>query len=312
MIRAQSIFNRFNLLLVLALAMVSVGAAANKKVGTSGAQFLKIGAGARPTAMGEAFVGIADDVIAVYYNPAGLGFISRPQMTAMHTQWFQGMDYDFGAFAYPTNHGAFALSAATLKADDIARRGADESEQGDFGSLDAAYALSYARNMGPQLSLGLTARYLKQEIDSASAGAWGGDAGILKRLERYPVSVGLAVLHFGQEVKFNEEGDPQPLTIDLGFGVDLFRDRLKLGLNTKKPRDNDMQYGVGSEWKQPLGEDFRAALRAGYNSAGTDPDGTTGISLGAGLGFRQIDFDFAWVPFGDLGNTFRYAIVAKF
>src|SRR4029077_8125627 len=42
------------------------------QVGTSGAQFLKIGPGARPVGMGEAFTGVPDDIHAIYWNPAGL------------------------------------------------------------------------------------------------------------------------------------------------------------------------------------------------------------------------------------------------
>ena len=42
------------------------------KVGTVGAQFLKINIGARATGMGGSFTAVADDASAVYWNPAGL------------------------------------------------------------------------------------------------------------------------------------------------------------------------------------------------------------------------------------------------
>ena len=45
------------------------------KVGTTGAAFLEIGIGARAVAMGNAFVGTANDVTALYWNPAGLAGI---------------------------------------------------------------------------------------------------------------------------------------------------------------------------------------------------------------------------------------------
>jgi hypothetical protein len=60
-----------------------------------------------------------------------------------------------------------------------------------------------------------------------------------------------------------------------------------------------------------LGDDFKLALRAGYNSTITDADGS-GVSFGGGIGFRQFDFDVAWVPFGDLGNSMRYALRVRF
>lgn len=286
--------------------------ASDKKIGTTGAQFLKIGAGARPTAMGEAFVGIADDVNAVYYNPAGLSNISRPELTAMHTQWFQDMNYEFAGFAYPTNKGAFAFSAATLKVEDLERRNNDESYQGSFEAMDAAYALSYARNLGPLVSFGLTGRYIKQEIDSYSASTLAGDVGFLKRFAKRKFSLGLAIKHFGQPVEFKNVSDPLPLTIDLGWGTVLFREKLRLGIDLRFPRDNDIQYGTGLEFKQPMGNDLRLSLRGGYNSAVTDIKDGQGYSFGGGIGFRRLDLDFAWIPFGVLGNTFRYAVHFRF
>jgi len=54
--------------LVLGLA-VSAQAA---DPGTTSANFLKLGIGPRAVAMGEAQVGLANDVYATYWNPAGL------------------------------------------------------------------------------------------------------------------------------------------------------------------------------------------------------------------------------------------------
>ncbi len=302
--------------LLLAGAFLTLGAqssfASDKKAGTSGAPFLKIGAGARPTAMGDAFVGVADDVNAVYFNAAGLAFSKRPEMPAMHTQYIQDMNYDFGAFAFPTAVGSFGISAMTLKVVDLQKRNADESYQGTFDSIDAAYTLCYAKEIVPLLSVGVTGRYLKQEIDTASAGAWGGDVSVMKKMERLPLSLGLALRNMGPGIKFREESDPQPFIVDAGAGMRFFRERLCLGVDVSKPRDNGIQFGAGGEWTQPLMRDFRTSVRSGYKTAGTDADGASGLSLGAGLGYRQLSIDFAWVPFGDLGNTFRYAATFRF
>jgi hypothetical protein len=43
-----------------------------KKVGTSSAAFLKIPVGSRGASMGSAFVSLADDPSALYWNPGGL------------------------------------------------------------------------------------------------------------------------------------------------------------------------------------------------------------------------------------------------
>jgi hypothetical protein len=261
--------------------------------------------------MGNAFVGIADDVNAAYFNPAGLATIERPELTALHTQWFEGIDYDYGAYAHPLAAGVIGFSVATLKADSLEKRDESEGFQGTFNDLDSAYAISFGRKLNQSLSVGLTGRYIKEKIDSASASAWSTDIGLLKRFEERPLSLGVAVRHLGSKVKFDEEGDPQPLTVDIGAGYHLFDDRLLIGTNLFQPRDNGLKMGVGVEWKGRLSS-AGYALRGGFNSASTEADGASGLSLGAGLNLGKFNLDFAWVPLGNLGNTFRYAAHVKF
>ena len=57
-----------------ARAQVSLG---SQREGTSSATFLRIGVGARAEGMGEAFVAVANDPSAVFWNPAGLASLQR-------------------------------------------------------------------------------------------------------------------------------------------------------------------------------------------------------------------------------------------
>jgi hypothetical protein len=230
---------------------------------------------------------------------------------AMHTQWIQDIGYDYGAFAYPTDFGAFALSAATLKVDSVQKRGNDEGYQGSFDSVDAAYGLSYARTVGPLTSIGVTGRYVREKIDVYSAAVWSGDIGLLQRLGQRPVSLGLAVRHLGQGVEFRNQSDPLPLTVDVGLGGSFLRERLRMGVNVCKVRDTGVHPGAGIEWNQRLSRDFSASVRTGYNGSRTGAD-ASGFALGGGLSFRQFDLDTAWVPFGDLGNSFRTSALIRF
>lgn len=63
--------------------------------------FLDIGAGARPRALGNAFVGIANDANAVYWNPAGTTTLERIEITGMHSSLFFGTKYDYLAVVVP-------------------------------------------------------------------------------------------------------------------------------------------------------------------------------------------------------------------
>ena len=70
-------------------------------VGTSGAQFLKIGPGARVDSLGGAFGAIADDVTAIYWNPAGLSQLAATTpVSGTHTVWLADTRYNFLAFRH--------------------------------------------------------------------------------------------------------------------------------------------------------------------------------------------------------------------
>ncbi|MFH1725543.1 MAG: type IX secretion system membrane protein PorP/SprF [Elusimicrobiota bacterium] len=75
------------------------------------AAYEDVGVGARVTGMGNAFTAIADDVYAVYYNPAGLGTLDRPQLATTYSRLFTGLSDNsnlqnsFIAFEKPIQHG---------------------------------------------------------------------------------------------------------------------------------------------------------------------------------------------------------------
>jgi hypothetical protein len=207
--------------------------------------------------------------------------------------------------------GALAFSAATLSVGDLDRRQTDETKSGSFNATDGAYALTYARNLTPLLSLGLTGRYIQQKIDSYSASTFAGDIGLNKRLQDHPISFGLAIKQLGPAIKFRGESDPLPLSVDAGVAATVWRQNLLMTADARWRRDNTPGYGIGLEFGHSVGENGRFALRSGYDSTTTDA-GTSGLTLGGGLGFGRLDMDVAWVPFADLGNTYRYALRIRF
>ena len=57
------------------------------KRGTVAAPFLSIGQGTRAMGMGSAFVAVADDPSALYWNPAGITKVQRAGFLVDHTEW---------------------------------------------------------------------------------------------------------------------------------------------------------------------------------------------------------------------------------
>ena len=98
---------RFALFLLLAALIAAAPAGATTKVGTSAAQFLKIGAGCRAAALGGAYVAIANDAAALYWNPAGLARLDHNELLLMHADWLAETNYNFGGVVM--NFGGNAL-----------------------------------------------------------------------------------------------------------------------------------------------------------------------------------------------------------
>ena len=87
------------------------------KVGTTAAQFLKIGVGARAIGMGGAQVGVTGDISSIYWNPAALSRMNvNSELTFNHANWLADINYDFAAGVMPIGElGTFGLSVISMR-----------------------------------------------------------------------------------------------------------------------------------------------------------------------------------------------------
>src|SRR5690348_11799385 len=65
------------------------------KAGSDGGLVLKMPVGARAAAMGGAFSGLADDITAIYWNPAGIASLKDADVDFEYAQSFGDVTYDF-------------------------------------------------------------------------------------------------------------------------------------------------------------------------------------------------------------------------
>ena len=79
------------------------------------------------------------------------------------------------------------------------------------------------------------------------------------------------------------------------------------------PRDDAPYVAAGTEYFFPIIHEWTLAGRLGYNSR-TLPGiaGVTGVSAGLGFGHRDLDVDYAIVPYGGLGITNTVSVAFKF
>lgn len=307
--------------LIIAIMLISYGLlaipaeAANSKVGTTVAQFLKIGVGGRPIGMGSAYAGIADDVNAIYWNPGGIGQIKGTELMAMHNAWFQSINQEYIAFAQGTKIGTIGIGITYLAVTDIEKRVGDtETADGTFVAADMAAGLAYGLEVTPGFYAGLMAKFISQKIDDKQATGMAGDIGVLFRVNE-KVGVGLVAQNLGAAMKFTNTdtgtetgtGDPLPMNIKAGLGYKPTAG-LTIGLDVNVPNDNNVNAAAGVEYSWQMGNTFAIVPRAGYKT-GTDLG-----AMSAGIGFQLsgLGLDFAYVPAGDLGDTYRVSMLVKF
>lgn len=189
--------------LLLLLASVCTAHAQNFVNAKYGGDFLSIGAGARALGMGSAYVAVADEVSAGYWNPAGLYGIDRYHIAYMHSERFNGMiSFDYAGFAMPLpNKGVLALNVFRQGVDNIkntlnvyndANGIPDPSKITMFSATDMAFYLTYASALKNGMQVGATAKVLNSRL-GPFADAWGYslDLGIQKHNDSFSWGVNL-------------------------------------------------------------------------------------------------------------------------
>jgi len=283
--------------LIAGLLIIAGSATYASGPGTTAANFLKIGVGARAIAMGGAFTAIADDATALYWNPAGLSQIKEKQLSASYNSWFAGVSQGYLSLASPALGGTLALGVnyvdmGKMKGYDI-DGGGNPVPTGDFGASDLHACLGYAT--GSDFMFGLSAGVLQDTIENSNKSIHLGTAGILIK-PGSNFSFGFAAQNLGGKLG----DDSLPFTFKAGIGV-KWNDDLTLALDAGIPNDNDNYLCAGLEWW--IGS--TVALRCGYK---TGQDIGSGFTAGIGFKTDGFSFDYAYVPYDDLGTTHRISM----
>jgi len=153
-----------------------------KKVGKTGLQFLKLAVGARPAAMGEAFVGVADDISAIFWNPAALPKIENVEAQFSHSSWFAETSLSGGAAAVNLgNWGVVGFDVIYMDFGSFEETTILEEEQEgtgrSFDASDICVGFTYARMFTDKFSVGARVKYVREKIDTHEASTWAVDFG---------------------------------------------------------------------------------------------------------------------------------------
>jgi len=266
--------------------------------GTTAASFLKIGVGARAAAMGDAFTALADDPTALYWNPAGLIKLKERQLSATYNVWFAEINQGYVSIGFPLSRGVLGGGINYVSMGNIEGRDEAGNPTGSFGASDFSLCLGYADRFSDKFIFGLSGGMIQDTIAGDTKSAFLVSSGGL-----FEVSESLTLGVVLQNIGTNLGSDPLPFIMKGGLA---FRQgSLTLAMDIAKPSDNKMYYCAGAEWWI---RDI-IALRAGYK---TNQDIGAGFTVGMGFKKDKIQFDYAYVPYGDLGSTHRVSLGMRF
>lgn len=277
--------------------------------GTTALPFLKLDQGARPAAMGGAYCAAGDDAWSVFYNPAGAALAQRQEIALAHNEWLQGMRNESAVYEGPSGPSATifaglnALFSGAMDKLDVSGAGI-----GSFSSQEGALSFGAATALGAGYYGGAALKGLYQRTTVGSAYAWAGDAGLLKVAGDW--RFGLSAANFGTRMKLGSTAFSLPLMLRAGVAWN-YMERLTLTADGVKAGESAAAPAVGAEGQVPTGPDGAFYLRAGYTGGRSR---FTGSGVTAGLGLRNGDLrvDYAYAPYGELGDAHRITIAVRF
>lgn len=294
--------------IILSVTCVLAASSASAEDGSAGLAFLKLGVGARAIGMGDAYTAVGGDASCIYWNPAGCVDVENIDVLVMHSEWFQGISYDFAGAVRSEGVQAYGVGIVGLYMDDLERRGDDPTSEpeGHFGVFDFSIAGAYARRLTDYLDVGASVKYLHEKIDDENARGFAVDLGA-----RYDVpvvdglSTGVAIQNLGTQMTFIEEAFDLPVMYRVGGAfetpVDALNGDLLLAADAVIPNDGDPKLHIGGEFEYAGILAFRFGYRAGWDNHN--------VSVGLGAKARRFRLDYAYVPFySDLGDTHRVSL----
>lgn len=298
-----------------------------QRAGTATAQFLKIGPGARAVSMGEAYVAIANDAAALYWNPAGIVQFNRSQFIFSHTNWPVEIQHEFVGYVHHLNAvNSVGMSLTSLHTDDMA----ETTEFEPFGTgnyftfNDLALSLTYARRMTDRFSFGLSLKYIEETLAELKMRGGMVDFGTFYWTGFGSTRFALVVTNFGPQLtphgvftrrdgkKIDEfQSFIPPTTFKVGFATEIIENsnhRLTAAIQLNHPNDNSENINFGTEyvWRKLL------AFRGGYKGSQDEESFTFGAGFDIPLQLRHFKFDYAYTFFGRLGSASRLSILIGF
>jgi len=315
---------------VLAVALLMVCLSPSLYGAKYAGEFLSLGVGGKALGMGGAFVAIADDGSAGYWNPSGLWQMKSKELLLMHAETFGSLlNHDFISYVIPpkneTSKSAFGfnlmrLGGGGIKITELPNPDAPPSEANkpyvldEKSHSDYVFLFSFSRRITPNLAWGGNAKWIYRDIAGNSAYGLGIDLGILTSFSPC-FSLGATLLDatttflaydngtkesiyptlkVGSKYSRNVKDFALILALDSDFRFEARDYAAQLNLNSTSV---DLHYGVEIAYLE------KVALRLGSDQGN--------FTLGAGFKTRRIGADIAFLTHEYLDTSYRISLRIK-
>jgi len=156
--------------------------------GVRAAEFLTIPVGARGIGMGSAFTAVADDITAIWWNPAGLGFIENREVMVNVVDYTMDLTYSYAAFGMPIGDGNVVIGGFFGYLDvpdmEITTVSNPDGTGSFFNAYDFQMGGTVAYTLSDRFTGGLSMKYIHQDVWGNLAGnAFAFDAGAIYHTE---------------------------------------------------------------------------------------------------------------------------------
>lgn len=337
------------ILVTIALVVALAGfaqAQTSDRAGSGGALFLKLGMSPRAAALGNTYVGIADDVSGLFLNPTAIAYLEGNHFFIAEAEYLIDTRAVAGAFSFPmpaaiggrgaVHYTGFLSGDMTMTtAEDIDGSATDRT----FSWNEMAIGATYARKFTDRFAIGAGIKYIRTDAADYYSQTVGFDVGTMYRSGWRNFRIGMAVTNFGPDMSFNGRYDnryissiwqvgvpeefgnyPLPIALQVGIADEVYnaeKMRLTAALDYSHPNDLAERIHAGLEWAY----DEMFFLRGGFfmdmdKSEVEDPliagddalDRFMEFRFGAGFKISNVAVDYAWQDVEALGSVHRFAL----
>jgi len=290
----------------------------NTAYGTTSAEFLLLGAGARGAALGSGFAAIVTDPTSLYWNPAGAAEMLRPGVSFSTYDYLADTRYSWGGLAFPFNDGQSTIGVqfGTFGFSDQPNYTlADPEGDGTTYSVSESFVgLTFAQNFSDRFSAGLTGKYISDKLGKTSATGFAVDFGTSFHtlVAEKPLRASFVIANLGgtlqhsgvgldvnvnrtpppgqeslpqdpQPARYQAEGFGLPVVFRIGLAYDFMSSavtRVTVLGNFEQPSNRGLTGGGGVEWAfTDIGQSgFTVMARGSYDYQADNNVGPTGAA----------------------------------